>query len=350
MSLVIERLVNIDVEIKLEVENIEKNDEMANKLDSLMTLCFTFLDFSLLGRPSPLFKSTKPFNHSEFEAFFQNLLEIAEEKLIIVYNSKYVQFILFYLCSFIDDYPHFAEKFLSLLISLSLSKTRGRVLKLHCLAYLSSFLARARYLPPKLIVQSLDFLLDYLLDWEANSAAVQVKFKAIKNTVDDDFLAKNQDYYQKLQSVLYIFCFNEGLIGGHSELLGKVLKKGYELGLMGLVSRDVREEFSIKCKRAGLNDIVEDLLSEKVINRKEEIEFFFPFDPYLLRKSSRFIMPCYNLWKEKEHPSNEGFFDSHETDSSSPWIERETLKRKGVFEDTDTLPMKKVKFNPNGDI
>lgn len=138
------------MEIRLDSEPKDNNDEIASKLDGLMSVFFDYIEYAL-KKPSQYF-SNLSLEPIEFEELFQNILLISQEKLIIIFQSKYVQFLLFYMCSFVEKYPNCIEKFLSIMICNTLSKSKGRTLKMHSLCYLGSFLARANFIPEILVI------------------------------------------------------------------------------------------------------------------------------------------------------------------------------------------------------
>ena len=165
-------------------------------------------------------------------------------------------------------------------------------------------------------------------------------------------IAKSDEFYQKLQAVLYIFCYHDFLISSKQKKFAEILKKAHQINLLNLLSEDIRREFSVTCEKLGFTEFSKIILSDIQKENNNQIEFFYPFDPYLLRKSWHFLKNCYQFWNdeskretdEKKSDSEEKLIDCNETDSSSPWIigeQWEGRKRRMAWEDEGRI--KKIK-------
>ncbi|KNB43832.1 RNA polymeraseI-specific transcription initiation factor RRN3 [Blastocystis sp. subtype 4] len=105
LSLLVEKLIEIDVEIRLddiEEENEEAlassvaSDSLSDKLDSLLMLVFEYLEKEV---------STDPGNA---KILFRILQKVFEKSIMLTHRSKYTQFLLFFIChydqSFVERY------------------------------------------------------------------------------------------------------------------------------------------------------------------------------------------------------------------------------------------------------
>ena len=302
-----------------------------------MSLLFQYLELQL--NPS---KTTNFFylqiNVSN-PSFYQCVLEIFQEKLLIIYQSKYVQFLIFYLCSECEKNPEFLEEFLSILITNCLKEKQAKIIRKNSISYLSSFLARAKYISNALLRKSMDFLIDFLENYSFDETNINFTMKEMKvlkpskNTINNQaLLIPNLHYLLILQALLYILCYqntfllDEGIITRLSNILLKT--RGIEY-----LSIDILNEFELLCKKAGKLEIINILSSVNTvknnenIDKKQRIELFFPFDPYLLRKSECFIRDIYRFWNdelpEEEEMKNNKIECEKETDSSSPFVNEE---------------------------
>lgn len=120
-----------------------------------------------------------------------------------------------------------------------------------------------------------------------------------------------------------------------------VFSKNQCFPLLEKVSKDILEEFSSICERksAGMNlkEKLKPLISSE--GKSQKIELFFPFDPYLLKRSEHYIHKMYRFWTEGEEDEKQEC--EKETDSSSPYINDDPphynrkLKRRAELELVD---------------
>ncbi|ETV88535.1 hypothetical protein H257_00104 [Aphanomyces astaci] len=315
LGLVVEKLVAIDVEIKLEAteedvftmddflddatcvdpENLKGVDEMADKLDHLMLATFTYLEAAASDHPR----------------LFAFLLKSFDQSILNTHRSKYPQFLLFYICKSPSEHQ---ELLLSQLISVALDAKVPPVTRLSCSSYLASYVARAKYLGLNAIKHTLFHIMRYIhgqvdvLD-EAAAAIIPPSSIVDKCLVD------------LVQSACYIVCFRGLELCGseagytfvrslgwtrvltsrlhpmrHAAFHGAVAAEFMNVAeLLGLVSDEAIE---------GLWEGMKQAPSAKTLERSSSAATasmcFFPFDPYLLRRSFRFIGPLYLYWKHAD--------------------------------------------------
>jgi RNA polymerase I-specific transcription initiation factor RRN3 len=171
------------VEIKIESLDEEDEDEiqfdmeitdaadMGTKLDALMDILFTFI-----------FRESQRSEKHREQMFFM-LMQLFDTFILKTHKSKYVQFLLFYVCAMDINYTHVrahpprsldsdhrTHLSLSLFFSLSLFRAQAFVRYLlekvmdvsnhpltrsTCAAYLGSFLARSTLVPTQLVQEPL---------------------------------------------------------------------------------------------------------------------------------------------------------------------------------------------------
>jgi len=208
LSLIVEKIIKIDVEIQVEIEDMddqditdlqnlvfkmEKNDldegcADENTLNDNSQNIFNFDEVNdndedgflfdelteedsnvkgmvekLDGMLNILFDYISKLNTEERDELFEILMEIFQKTILPTHNSRYTQFLIFYLCSYS---PAYVNNFICLLAQKVLTTTVPSVIQIASAAYISSFVARAKYIeigPVKTILQLLSrFALNYV--------------------------------------------------------------------------------------------------------------------------------------------------------------------------------------------
>ncbi|ORX55863.1 RNA polymerase I-specific transcription initiation factor RRN3 [Piromyces finnis] len=208
LSLIVEKIIKIDVEIQVEIEDMddqditdlqnlvfkmEKNDidetDLENKaseennsqnifeIDDLDNNDDGFLFDELTeedsnvkgmvekldGMLNILFEYISKLSNDERDEMFEILMEIFQKTILPTHNSRYTQFLIFYLCSYS---PVYVNNFVCLLAQKVITASVPSVIQVASSAYISSFVARAKYMevgPVKTILQLLTkFALNYV--------------------------------------------------------------------------------------------------------------------------------------------------------------------------------------------
>jgi RNA polymerase I-specific transcription initiation factor RRN3 len=395
-ALVVDQLVAIDVEIKLDEseEDVftmddfldddllpdttgENVDEMADKLDQMMVIMFEHIEATTRSPDAGGEGEAKDEDATDVHRaalIFKYLLKVFEHSILNTHRSKYPQFLLFYVCK-MD--PQFQDVFISQLLASSLDPQTPPVMRQSCGAYLASFLARAKYISVAYLQKALYHLLKWLHDQmdvydalaAAGSGADGDGDKPLALATQEAALEKEGEggdkpaYFQEgiyvstLQTVCYLLCFR-GLEIAQSESGYDFLRSlGWERLLITSASSASSAlgycplAFCQPTVSAEFLNFVEtlDLISEDCIDRvdqamsassatassstragrgksmersatpsasgwqattaglgqRQPLETFFPFDPYLLRRSFRFIGPLYLYWKHADPTSGE---------------------------------------------
>lgn len=252
----------------------------------------------------------------QIEQVFNTLMSSFQSTILDTYKSKFTQFLIFYVCSLAPTTC--GGKFASLLCDILTSTHRAPNTRMSAAAYLASFLARAKHLPLSVISSSLKSI----VDWCVNYTPRQNDKKAAL-TVD---AGVHGVFYSACQAIMYVLCFRmRKLLDDPDErdiLCGLPINSfvRHSLNPLKLCLPSVVEEFM---KQATAAHLVDENLSTEVnktietlatntfggINR---LDMFFPFDPYLLKQSDRFIRPNFIFWsmvqcREEEEVSDVEF-------------------------------------------
>jgi len=252
-------------------------------------------------------------NNSTQEQTFLVLLRIFDELILNTHKSKYTQFLIFYVCKFGGEHCPLAQRFVAHLLHKVMDPSNGSSQRMASCAYLGSFLARAQFIPIGLVHDTM-FILS---GW-----AAQYQEEVGTDAYPD--VDKHGVFYMAAQSSYYVFCFRHRALAKSGNLVSFAdpLRRLSECRLNPLkfcLPTVVREFSHIigTLRWFSADEIVARnqriFLSTKTsIGGSNQLESFFPFDPYLLKNSSNRLTALYNVWQTITQDD-----DTDETDSSS---------------------------------
>ncbi|XP_056461064.1 RNA polymerase I-specific transcription initiation factor RRN3 [Gadus chalcogrammus] len=290
---------------------------MAEKLDSLMMVTMSYIRDSCLPKGALDVERTKE--------LFRDLLSIFDKLILPTHASCHVQYILFYLCSF---RVALAEAFLEHLWKVFQNPSFAPVLRQAAAGYIGSLLARASFLPVVTVRACVDLLVQWIhgyidsLDAGGRQACCDVTLHG--------------PFYTACQAVFYALIFR------HRAILEVNMKKGLAylqglnlervvmcqlnplnvclpavINLFAAFTRKYQVAFCYtvieKNNRQMLPVVRSSNAGGSVATNTNPLDSFFPFDPYLLKRSSSVIQPLYQVWEEAE-------------DSEEGVAQRETLR------------------------
>jgi RNA polymerase I-specific transcription initiation factor RRN3 len=125
-------------------------DSPKAKLDALMCLAMDYVGYHVNQSPE------------ELEALFAVLMREFERIVLPTYQTKHVQFLLFYACSY---HAPLCREFIASLVAKALEPSIALILRQSAVAYVASFLARARFVEPLLVSECLDSLVGWLHEY-----------------------------------------------------------------------------------------------------------------------------------------------------------------------------------------
>ncbi|EON64205.1 hypothetical protein W97_03435 [Coniosporium apollinis CBS 100218] len=396
LALVTDRLVKIDVQIQVDMEDLEEDteeelvrkvlerrdqgpddaeeedpdasdnesvssadsdgpdDERIKDLKQAVVTMDSMLDV-LFGYYHPIFTSGMILDVRDT---FEHLLAQFSNTILPTYRSRHTQFLLFH---FGQASSFLMERFTSVCLDLSFDKTRPHILRLAAASYLASFIARGAHVPPPLVRQIFDLLLEYLEDMRLT----------YERTCTGPDLRRYGGYYAIAQALLYIFCFrwrdlirnadeyadedDESLLDGSRELVwghrtkeiltrnvysklnplkvcspaivAQFAKIAHHLHFMYIFSlletnKRVRLSRAVGSGGAAYGGMPEreTALSGRSGEASLQLDAYFPFDPYHLPRSKRWLEGDYNEWKALPGLEEKGV-ESSEEESSEDEIE-----------------------------
>ncbi|KAF9903297.1 hypothetical protein EC991_003989 [Linnemannia zychae] len=424
LGLVIDRIIQVDVEIQVELEELEDSDtevaydfdsvdgsdsedsdsdsdddsdsgsdsdglqvavvdikEMTKKLDVMLLLVFTYLkDYFDANRHLPA-AEFQGLLQTPVERLFFQLMHVFMGSILQTFKSRHTQFILFY---FISLSPHFSDLFLGALGNKIMDKSQPEVIRVSAAAYISSFVARAKYLDLRQISMVVNMLSDFALK-------LVIEIDTGSNVVPD--ADRYAVFYAVVQGLMYIFCFrwrvlevgaenrvrskddfdSAGMIVGsmdspdvnsfrgvgvggrqwHAGLASLQRIVTSRLNPLKMCSLNVVNQFARISQSLDFMYVYPILEQNKKIyisrhasrpdsdvlngggarngqatggQLPHELETFFPFDPYRLRQSAPFMQGIYQEWEgedDDEDDEDEDDYDEYDEEEAGEGEEEE---------------------------
>jgi RNA polymerase I-specific transcription initiation factor RRN3 len=350
---------NLDVEIfQLDLDEAEERtvtnkvtdgvtvDEMADKLDCLLLLLFEYTEASTSGDVATAC------------SLYQTFSRAFESSVLITHKSKFVQFLLLHVCGLEskaisassttwDDEPATLYRdFAAKLIDVIVDPYRATVTRQTGACYLASFVSRASFVCSETVCESVCALLRWAEAYVLSLDSLSVHAADAREQCNLHSL-----FYTVCQSAFYIMCFrgadavefyrkateSSGMIYAEPEhidigtsrwtklcahplqplryCLGSVRTEFLEVSqfyrlvdgqvLKMLLLDDRRCQVSSQLRKRKATRIATVATLERLrlsggvggLGRgANPLDSFFPFDPYLLRRSHFFIEPFYNHW------------------------------------------------------
>jgi RNA polymerase I-specific transcription initiation factor RRN3 len=275
-------------------------------------------------------------NSALAQNMFDTLLSHFRNIILPTYRSRHTQFLLFH---FAQTSEHLVDTFAGECVELAFKSGRAAVLKQSAAAYLASFVARGAHVPPHVVRDVFDYIgtcLDTIRDEN-------------EQTCRGPDLQRYGTFYATTQALLYIFCFrwrdllvssdddevfdeddptslhNLEWHAGVKELLWRTIYS--KLNPLKICAPSIVEEFARIAVRldfmivyplletnkrirlsqftlgASGNGVLREsaFMNGKKTDGEEEswhmLDAYFPFDPYQLPVSRRWIASDYVEWK-----------------------------------------------------
>ena len=311
-----------------EAVRVEAVKNSVEKMDAVLDTLFEYY--------SPVF-----INPSSDQAFdcFTTILRQFEQLILPTYKSRHTQFLVFH---FAQQDHRLIDAFCGQLIAMAFQTNIPNVLKQAAAAYLASFVARAAHVPGQTVRDIFRLLIHHLGEYRD-------RFELTCRGPD---LKRFHAYYSLMQAVMYIFCFRwQDLVVETPELVDQDDPASYigqDLEWVGSSKRDLAthvfgklnplkicapvivEEFAKLAhrlnflylyplleanKRVRLTQFLSstyanggalrDAGSETQDEAYHQLDPYFPFDPYQLPTSKRWLEGDYINWRAVPGLNNE---------------------------------------------
>lgn len=338
--------VTSDEEVSGDLKRINEISAIIEKMDAILDLLFNSY--------TPYFKDP---NSVEATSMFETLLSHFTTIILPTRHTRHTQFLLFH---FSQTSEHFVDHFAGTCIELAFKPGQPAVLKQSAASYLASFVARGVHVEPHVILQVFNVIGEQL--------------DAIR--IDNELTCRGPDlrrygtFYAMTQALLYIFCFRwRDLIvstnieedvdpigflaqdldwaSGIKETLSKAIYS--KLNPLKICTPMIVDQFAKTANDLRFLYVYPRLESNKRIRLSQystsqslrdtgnggndeswhQLESYFPFDPYQLPFSKRWVEADYVLWK-----GTPALDDEAESDDES--ADEEDEEEIDVEEDTAT--------------
>ncbi|XP_012682722.2 RNA polymerase I-specific transcription initiation factor RRN3 [Clupea harengus] len=277
---------------------------VAERLDTLMSVLLGFIKDTCLQNGVLELEKTK--------ALYRDLLSVYDKLILPTHASYHVQYCVFYLCSFRLG---LAEAFLDHLWKQLQSPSQPSVLRQATASYMGSFLARAKFLPVATVRACLDLLVPwlhlYIDSQDANSrsfcdvtlhgpfyAACQAVFYTLvfrHRAIVEGNMKKGLAYLQSLNLERIVMCQLNPLkvcLPAITNMFAAITRKYQLVFCYTIMERNNRNTLPIVRSSVG---------GDSVSANTNPLDSFFPFDPYLLKRSGKLIEPIFQAWEEPDY-------------------------------------------------
>ena len=295
------------------IKEVEGNVE---KMDAILDLLFTIYD--------PSFTDPHSF---EAASMFETLLGHFTNIILPTYHSRHTQFLLFH---FAQKAEHLVDQFAGTCVQLAFESGRPAVLRQSSSAYLASFVARGAHVPAHVVRTVFELIGSHLDNMRADNEL----------SCRGPDLQRYSTFYAMTQALLYIFCFrwrdllasdelldenDDAFLGrdlnwtpGIKETLSRTIYS--KLNPLKICSPPIVSEFAKIARHLRFMYIYPLLETNKRIRLSQfassrgngalgetgnggnneswhQLDAYFPFDPYQLPVSKRWVDPDYVQWK-----------------------------------------------------
>ncbi|KAG5918203.1 hypothetical protein E4U61_001977 [Claviceps capensis] len=299
---------------------------------------------------------------------FETILREFDHMVLPTYKSRHTQFLIFH---FAQQHERLIDAFCGQLFATAFQSNTPNILKQAAAAYLASFVARGAHVPPSLVRTMFTLLLHHLEQYRK-------KYEPVCRGPD---LKRFHLYYSLVQATLYIFCFRwQDLVVSAPETVDPddaVSYFGQELQWVGTCKQDlwvqilgklnplkvcapvIVEEFTKLAHRLNFMYVYPLVESNKRVRLTQflsstystggalrdagyeaqseschQLDPYFPFDPYQLPVSKRWLIGDYVHWKSIPGLNDEDEADDSDDREEVDGIEEEELEEERTATDS----------------
>ena len=335
---------------ELRLRSVKANIE---KVDSIIDLLFQFYD--------PLLLSTTDAREDAIELLLSHFHNI----ILPTYRSRHTQFLVFH---FTQTDTLLVDRYATSCIQLIFDKRQPAVLRQSAAAYLASFVARGAHVPAAIVRDVFDLL----------GSQLETMRKDNEPSCRGPDLRRYSSFYSMTQALLYIFCFRwqdlstqaaeddfsdsedeEKVTFPHAvreplyqavfsklnplricspSIVNEFARIAHHLNFMYVYTKlELNKNVRLSSYRSIVPtdaSITQPDRDSTMLNQNNILEPYFPFDPYTLPRSKRWIEGDYVEWKGI--PGLDDKDDTMESESESADPLREDDDVEDTYEATGT--------------
>ena len=213
LRLVMERLIKLDAHLDRDFikEAYTKHSEedcaldvTVRSLDMYMMLMFTFIKESTHDDNE---SGEAVFNREKAEPLVESLFDLHVSHVLPSFNILHTQFLYLYLGSLAPDIN---AKYLSRNLKIFTNPNQPSIIRQTAMAYIASYLARAKCVTPSLVLSFLERLSGWALDYLRTREVGGHRHDFMHTDIN-----KHGAFYSACQAIFYVFTFR------HSDLTGR---------------------------------------------------------------------------------------------------------------------------------
>ncbi|XP_078483154.1 RNA polymerase I-specific transcription initiation factor RRN3 [Ciona intestinalis] len=319
-------LFQMDEEMQDNEAEIRMKHPLANKLDCAMHILFEYF-YQVSYREGEL-------QLQETRKLFREIVHIFDTAIMPVHQLIHVQFVVFYICSLKQS---FVESFIEHCWQKVVNPNMPTIVRQTYICYIASLLARATFIP----LSTVTACIDLMVGWAHSYLREVTEF--ISPDVYHCDITRHGTFYSICQATFYVIIFK------HEDILKSKLGHKYfhTLNLQHLIvsplnplkaclssvvslfTSTMRQHQLVYC-----DTIVErnnrqmlPVVGMATLSVKNPLGSFFPFDPYLLKRSSTFIHPIYKVWEGRS---------PHCEDDDNDDTNKENMEDQELFDEDDS--------------
>ncbi|KAF1949412.1 RNA polymerase I-specific transcription initiation factor RRN3 [Byssothecium circinans] len=353
-----------------EEKHIKELKESVTKLDNIMDILFSHYDSVLASG-----------NRFEIDDSFESLLSQFASIILPTYRSRHTQFLLFHYSQTSSD---LIERFAGCCAHLAFDRGKPEIARISAAAYLASYTARGAHISKEVVRDVFDLLCHQLED---------LRITQEPNCKGPD-LRRYSSYYAIAQALLYAYCFrwrdlivtpddtlptdediiyHEGDFEWHASIQSTLRRNIFsKLNPLKICSPAIVQQFAsiahhlrflyvfplmetnkrVRLSRAvgAYSDGIGVRDTALTMKKGEEgflMDAYFPFDPYMLTRSKKWVQGDYNEWKaipgmredvdegEGDEEADDGEDSADEESESQAYVDNDNNDEDEGIEDAD---------------
>ena len=337
--------------------------ELADRLDTMMDQVFLYMKTNCESDIETSKDETQvKLNWESTKLIYKDLLYIFDKYILSTYGSSHVQFLMFYICS---HRGMLSEGFVDYLWKKFNYSTSSPVTRQICAYYIGSLLSRAKFVSLTTCVATLQLIVSWIRSYIEKTSA--------SNSHSNFEL--HRTFYALCQTLFYVIIFRHRQLFQENQADILDLVKSWKLNSivtsklnpLKYCMKTVRKKFAriaymhqiAYCytildanNRMSIPDAVEsnlnmffagDSMIKSVNTTKNHVrsnfdnplDSFFPFDPYLLKRSKRFIEKFYQEFQDDLEDDVESESDEDDDEDEEPNDDEDNEEDNASADDND---------------
>lgn len=251
-------------------------------------------------------------NSSDADRLFKVLLTLFDKHILPTHNTHHVQFLIFYVCSFKQSY---VEYFITYLWKQVCNPNVSTPMRQAAVGYIASMLARAKYVTLNLLKSTLKELSSWVYNYIQRTDSMQY----------NQSLKAHMVFYSVCQAIFYVVAFRSKQLTSNAKNLTflqtmqlssivtchlnplRVCLPAVATAFAG-VTRAHQLAYCHTILERNARRKLATVYKNESQTPEECLDTFFPFDPYMLKKSGKHIEPIFLQYQASEIEENHNVY------------------------------------------